>query len=549
MQLGAYQTEAKLGAGGMSQVWLARGPAGLVVLKRQLNPADDDRLREEASVGLRLRHPGVVQTLDIFEHEGRPILVLEYVAGASLVALRNQGALAPAAVCSLGADVAEALAALHGARGPDGQPMRVLHRDVSPANVIASPDGRARLIDLGIARAPEVAERTQTGDLRGTVRYLAPELFDGKPHSAQTDLWALGVCLFEAALGRAAVTGPEAVILASVVRGSLLDLRPGESLAPPLHAAIQALCAPVEQRAESAAAAARLLRATALSLGDGPKAAAGAVRALVEGDLHDDKTGSTTGPAALTDEDAFMRYAATTYCGTSDDVLVLTEALDELAALDGAPTALAIPPRLATPVRTAVTPSLSGAARVPGVTSGPGAYPFAPAPVTAISGPHPASPSSLAPAPTVPVSPVASSQSTEPMFPARQPTPAPVVLQAPPVAPWPSQAPAADEESRPFARSPRSSPGALESHEGSWDIPRPSTNPGDTTPQRPAFASEPLLSETAPSRPAPDDSLAPTSTEPDDLAELRGGTVPGWAIAAAVAAVAVLVFALLTIGR
>lgn len=548
MQLGAYQTEAQLGAGGMSQVWLARGPAGLVVLKRQLNPADDDRLREEARVGMRLRHPGVVQTLDIFEHEGRPILVLEYVAGASLVALRNKGALAPAAVCSLGADVAEALAALHGARGPDGQPMRVLHRDVSPANVIASPDGRARLIDLGIARAPEVAERTQTGDLRGTVRYLAPELFDGKPHSAQTDLWALGVCLFEAALGRAAVTGPEAVILASVVRGSLFDLRPGEGLAPALHAAIQALCAPIDRRVESAAAAARLLRSTALALGDGPAAAARAVRALVEGDAHDDKTGSTTGPAAITDEDAFMRYAATTYCGTSDDVLVLTDALDELAALDGAPTAVATPPRLATPVRTAVTPTLSGAARVPAAAApGARATSFAPAPVTAISGPHPAAPARAGTVPEAAL--VSSSVPTEPMAPARQPTPAPLFPLSAAPAPYSSLAPGADEVSRPFARSPRSSPGAVEADERSWDIPRPSTNPGDTTPQKPAFAGDAALSETAPSRPATDDSLASASAEPDDLAELRGGSVPGWAIAAAMVAVAALLVVVIALSR
>lgn len=516
MRLGAYETEAQLGAGGMSLVWLARGPAGLVVLKRQLNPADDERLREEARVGMRLRHPGVVQTLDLFEHEGRPILVLEYVAGASLVALRNHGALSPAAVCSIGADVAEALAALHGAKGADGRPMRVLHRDVSPANVIVTPEGQARLIDLGIARAPESVERTQTGDLRGTVRYLAPELFDAKPHSAQTDLWALGVCLFESALGRAAVSGPEAVILAAVVRGSLFDLRPGEALPPTLDGVIKALCAPIERRVEGAAAAARLLREAAHALGDGRRAAARAVCALVQPEALEDPTGNQTGPAAITDENAFVRYAATTYCGTSDDVLLLTDQLDELDALDGAPTAVATP-RLMSPAQTAVTPAVSPAAP----TSS-----FAPAPVTAVSQPFPASPRSAPPAPVVPAA---------------------------------ASVPAADNESRPFARSPRSSPGALEATDGSWEIPRPNTNPGDTVPQRPSLQSEPASLEvparlaepprsvTAPSPPATDDAMA--AAEADDLAELRGGSMNGWLVAAALLAALAIVVALVLFSR
>lgn len=525
MRLGAYETEAQLGAGGMSLVWLARGPAGLVVLKRQLNPADDERLREEARVGMRLRHPGVVQTLDLFEHEGRPILVLEYVAGASLVALRNRGALAPSAVCSIGADVAEALAALHGAKGADGRPMRVLHRDVSPANVIVTPEGQARLIDLGIARAPESVERTQTGDLRGTVRYLAPELFDAKPHSAQTDLWALGVCLFESALGRAAVSGPEAVILAAVVRGSLFDLRPGEALPPTLDGVIKALCAPIERRIEGAAAAARLLREAANALGDGRRAAARSVCALVQPEAFEEQTGSHTGPAAITDENAFVRYAATTYCGTSDDVLLLTDQLDELDALDGAPTAVATP-RLLSPAHTAVTPAVSPAAP---------AASFAPAPVTAVSQPFPVSPRSAPTAPAAPVVPVV-----------------PVVPNAP-VAPSVLSAPAADDESRPFARSPRSSPGALEATDGSWDIPRPNTNPGDTVPQRPSFLSEPSSlaepprSVTAPSPPSTDDAVA--AAEADDLAELRGGSMNGWLVAAALVAAAAIVVALVVFSR
>ncbi|MCC7071858.1 MAG: protein kinase [Deltaproteobacteria bacterium] len=507
MQVGAYETLAQLGAGGMSQVWLARGPSGLVVLKRQLNPSDDERLREEALVGMRLRHPGVVQTLDVLEHDGRPMLVLEYVAGASMVALRARGPLAPAAVCSIGADIAEALAALHGARGPDGRPMRVLHRDVSPANVIISPDGHARLIDLGIARAPESVERTQTGDLRGTVRYLAPELFDAKPHTALTDLWALGVCLFEAALGRQAVIGPEATILAAVVRGKLLELRPGEALPPALDCAIRALCAPAERRIASAIAAAHLLREAARELGGGREDAARAVRALADPAATETEPHAPAGPAAHSDEQAFMRYAATTYCGTNDDELMLTEPLDELAALDGAPTAVATPP-LIVPVSTSVTPSASVA------------MPRTP-PVRSLAGPS-------------------SSSRPYEAGPARLATPAPAATSS--LVPAPITA-----ISQPFAASPRSSPGQLPASDASWDLPRPTTGPPvDTAPQPPANAGtllDPPSSMTAPQPPA-FGGVELGASDDAELAELRGGGVGGWLVAAGIVVLALVVAAL-----
>lgn len=508
MEAGDYQTLAQLGAGGMSQVWLARGPGGLVVLKRQLNPNDDDRLLEEARVGMRLRHPGVVQTLDVIMHEGRPLLVLEYVPGASLVALRNRGALAPAAVCTIGADVAEALAALHEAKGADGQPMRVLHRDVSPANIIVSPDGHARLIDLGIARAPESVERTQTGDLRGTVRYLAPELFDAQPHTALTDLWALGVCLFEAALGRPAVTGPEAVILAAVVRGKLLVLQEGEELPPALEGVVRALCAPVGRRVASATAAARMLRSASTVFGDGRQAAAAAVRALV--DPGDTEPHAPAGPATLSDEQAFFRYAATTYCGTNDDELLLADPIDELAALDGVATSVATPPMappasmdapgsLATP-RTPAVRSLAG----PSPTSRP--YPLAPGPSQ--SKPSPAAPGS---SPSM--------------------VPAPVTAV-----------------SQPFAASPRSTPGEQPVGGASWDLPRPTTGQVDTAPEPPVpgmSIDEPPTTVTAPQPPVPALEQSVEAADPDDLAELRGTPINPWAVAAAALVVAIIVAAML----
>lgn len=344
MQFGAYTVERELGAGGMSQVWLARAGAGaLIVLKRQLNPADDDRLRMEGRLGMRLRHPGIVQTLDVFEHEGRPVLVLEYVPGASLAMLRKLGPLAPEAVCRIGADIADALGALHGASDEAGQPARILHRDVSPANIIVSPDGRARLIDLGIARTADSGfERTRTGDLRGTVRYLAPELFDGRLHSPKSDLWALGVCLFEAALGRPAATGPEAVLLARIVQGRLLALGAGEQLAPSVASVVARMCAPEEARIGDAVEAAWLLSQAERTAGDGRTAAAVSVYAILEEGIRSPGAAQpsrpASSPAADLGEDAFLRFAASTYCAMDDD-----DPFANLAATAVTPHAMAVP--------------------------------------------------------------------------------------------------------------------------------------------------------------------------------------------------------------
>lgn len=368
MRIGAYTIERPLGSGGMSQVWLARDAFNrTVVVKRQLNPADDSRLRDEGRIGLRLRHDGVVQTFDLFEHEGRPVLVLEYVAGSTLAALRKHGPLPAEAVASIGADVAAGLAALHAATDESGAPLRAVHRDVSPANIIVAPDGRARLIDLGIARSRESSsERTRAGDVRGTIRYLAPELFDAAEHSPRTDLWALGVCLFEAALGRPAATGPEATLLAAVLRGTLLQLHDGESISPHVAAVIGQLCAPADERIDDASVAAARLRDAERHCGDGRAAASCAVYAsagvapppltqsvsVPAGDaarldsaprskaaaelvdaLEDETRDALPGvaraaveaplasahAASVDAEDPFGAFAAATYCGGGDD--------------------------------------------------------------------------------------------------------------------------------------------------------------------------------------------------------------------------------------
>lgn len=227
---GRYEVIGELGSGGMGQLLLARSPRGArVVIKTAHSREDDERLRDEARVGMRLIHPNIVETLDLLEHDGRPALVTAYVAGASLFDLRRRGPLPPGVVCRIGRQIAEALATLHEAVDENGRPLQMLHRDVTPGNVLLGYDGAARLIDLGIARSLETrAERTESGAVRGTLRYLAPELFSSGTHSVRSDLWSLGVVLFEGLVGREATRGPMAAAVGKIVSGKIMDLEPGE---------------------------------------------------------------------------------------------------------------------------------------------------------------------------------------------------------------------------------------------------------------------------------------------------------------------------------
>jgi serine/threonine-protein kinase len=250
MKVGPYEIQNELGAGGMGRVRLARAPDGRrVVLKNCLrdDPDDDQRLRDEARVGLRLRHPGVVETVELLEvadehGKQRPVLVTAFVDGVSLLELRRTLPLSPALVCRLGRQLAAALDAIHGIVDEEGRPLGVLHRDVTAANCMLGDDGDARLIDFGIARSRESrALRTQTGLVRGTLRYLAPELFAGSGYSVQSDLWSLGVVLFEALVGRPAVTGNDVAAMGRICVGNLMELHPGETPDPRVLRALSQL--------------------------------------------------------------------------------------------------------------------------------------------------------------------------------------------------------------------------------------------------------------------------------------------------------------------
>jgi serine/threonine protein kinase len=194
---GRYVLERSLGYGGMAAVWLAHDvilerPVAVKVLSDTL--ADDEafltRFTREAQVAAGLSHPNLVNVYDFDADEERPFLVMEYVSGGDLAARLKTGDAVPD-VERLAAELLDALRHIHDAG--------VLHRDVKPQNVLIGADGRAQLTDFGIAQPRDATSLTQTGNVLGTERYLAPEVMRGGQPSEGSDLYSLGVVLAEAA--------------------------------------------------------------------------------------------------------------------------------------------------------------------------------------------------------------------------------------------------------------------------------------------------------------------------------------------------------------
>ncbi|MFF4251156.1 serine/threonine-protein kinase [Streptomyces sp. NPDC001663] len=203
---GRYRLADSIGSGGMGRVWRAHDEVlhRAVAIKEltaalYVSESDQERLlartRAEARAAARINHSAVVTVHDVLEHDGRPWIVMELVEGYSLAdAVKERGRVEPAEAARIGLWVLRALRAAHSAG--------VLHRDVKPGNVLIGHDGRVLLTDFGIAQIEGDTTITRTGEVVGSVDYLAPERVRGHDPGPASDLWALGATLYTAVEGR-----------------------------------------------------------------------------------------------------------------------------------------------------------------------------------------------------------------------------------------------------------------------------------------------------------------------------------------------------------
>ena len=199
---GRYRLEAKLGSGGMSTVYLAKDetldrPVAVKVMHREMSEQPDqlERFRQEARAVAKISHPNVVSVIDAGEDDGYPYIVFEYVEGETLKQrIARIGAL----------DIQEAIAyAIEIARGLSiAHARNLVHRDIKPQNVLIDDEGRAKLTDFGISRQLEQDGMTATGRVLGTTDYVAPEQAMGRAVDPRSDIYSLGVVLYEMLVGQ-----------------------------------------------------------------------------------------------------------------------------------------------------------------------------------------------------------------------------------------------------------------------------------------------------------------------------------------------------------
>lgn len=332
--LDRYRLVAHLGRGGMADVYLAvvDGPSGsgftkLAVVKRLREASEDDAeiaamFIEEARILAQLRHPNIVQIIDVGEHEGKPMLAMEYLDGLSWKRIRQRASRAsialPLSIEVVAAiDMLSALGHAHALESWDGKRIDVVHRDVTPHNVVASVDGQVKVLDFGIAKSALRANVTRAGVIKGKLRYMSPEQARGETVGAASDLFSVGVFLWEASTQRRFWDGlDDAEVAARLVSGDLHGSP--RSVEPAVPVDLDRICQrALAARAEDRYASAREMREDLeRHLGDGVIEArrllgplvlrlAGAdrerIRVLVEESVRDHPPVSFVAPARTVD--------------------------------------------------------------------------------------------------------------------------------------------------------------------------------------------------------------------------------------------------------
>jgi eukaryotic-like serine/threonine-protein kinase len=249
-KLGRYELVHPIASGGMATVYLARS-AGIggferLVAVKVCHPhlrADADfaaMFLDEARLAARIHHPNVVPVLDVGD-DGALFFVMEYVEGVALADLLKTSAnrMPLAMVVRIVLDLLAGLHAAHELRGSDGQLLNVVHRDVSPQNVLVGSDGISRVVDFGVAKAEARATVTKGGEVKGKIGYMPPEQFLGSTVTRQADLYSAGVVLWEClAAERLFVADSDAAVMNMVLRG---QVRPWPKDSVPVPAALEAI--------------------------------------------------------------------------------------------------------------------------------------------------------------------------------------------------------------------------------------------------------------------------------------------------------------------
>jgi serine/threonine-protein kinase len=239
---GKYTLLARLDRGGMADIYLAlsRGPNDfkkLLVVKclRVVNGQEElcrTMFVDEARLSARLNHPNVVQTYEISETEGRPLIAMEYLEGQSLARLRKAAkTIDPRRAARILCDALAGLHYAHELRDFDGVPFNIVHRDLSPQNIFVTYDGAVKILDFGVARAELPARtRTKVGVVKGKFSYMAPEQTSGDAIDRRTDIFTIGIVLWELVAGQRMFSGTAVQKLKSLIHDpipTLSSVRPG----------------------------------------------------------------------------------------------------------------------------------------------------------------------------------------------------------------------------------------------------------------------------------------------------------------------------------
>jgi serine/threonine protein kinase len=266
-RIGDYELVRYLTAGGMADLYLARSPKfpGDLVVKR-IQPRFVEYTRvvkmfiDEGRIAQALEHPNIVKIVDVGQEQGNYFIAMEYIAGKDLLAICRRGVEVgnflprPIAVALL-AQALRGLGHAHQKHGPDGEPLHVVHCDISPGNIVVSWGGTAKIVDFGIARAT-IQLRNEDHSVAGKYNYMAPEQIKGQPVDARADLFAMGTILYELTCGKRLFRGRPEQVMRLVIDEPIAtpsSIRP--DFPPALEAIImRALERDPDKRWESAAA-------------------------------------------------------------------------------------------------------------------------------------------------------------------------------------------------------------------------------------------------------------------------------------------------------